>query len=470
MYLKIPFVAGVPQPFRLEYSRWTSGTAALSLRWSGNVTAAQEVPTSAFTPTVSPAEVERVRLRDRLINPAVAWQTYNNPTMGSHVLMPAGLIVDATLADLSTGDVLGDIIVFRRSNPALSLAGLHSLNGSDYTQLSLSRWGKRICDVSFETTVDAAGVNLRFLATSNGSDCEHLALLVKPAMMDERPGSFSGGAGTAQALVATVPGFGSVTVTAVGATSVVFPNATGDVYFALPLGGVVGYVTGAAPPPSVADIQASIAAARAIVVASKSRYGDLADIYEAMESILTWNTMFTPIEGVVTPVSRGWDFGEGYVIFDWDNLFLSYMASLEPGTLKDISYANLIQIIQARTLLGFVPNYASGMSVSFDRTEPQIGALVVQKIHAKWGDDWLVNFTFPALLSWNEWVWQHRRGEGVLAGPDGHADLIVLGSDSTNPEGPIGGYNTMQCARYESGLDNSPMYVSIQLLQTLYIL
>ena len=40
-------------------------------------------------------------------------------------------------------------------------------------------------------------------------------------------------------------------------------------------------------------------------------------MYEPMQSIIAWNTMFTPYEGVVTPVSRGWDFGSGYVLFDW---------------------------------------------------------------------------------------------------------------------------------------------------------
>jgi len=137
---------------------------------------------------------------------------------------------------------------------------------------------------------------------------------------------------------------------------------------------------------------------------------------------------------------------------------LGTSGAADGGKLKDIAYANIIQIIQARTVLGFVPNFASGTGVSFDRTEPQIGAYVVQQVHAKWRDDWLVQLLFPALLSWHDWTWTHRRGEGVLAGPDGHADLIVLGSAPTDPPCRIGGYNNMQAARYESGLDNSPMY------------
>jgi hypothetical protein len=27
-------------------------------------------------------------------------------------------------------------------------------------------------------------------------------------------------------------------------------------------------------------------------------------------------------------VSRGWDFGAGYVLFDWDNYFCSWMSTL----------------------------------------------------------------------------------------------------------------------------------------------
>jgi len=256
-----------------------------------------------------------VATRDRLINPRVPWQTYDNPTMGAHVLMPTGLRVTATLASAADDKVLGDLSVFRRSDPALLLAGLHSLNGSDYTQLSVGSWGARVCDVSLETTVVAG--ELYFLASSNGSDCAGLRLLVRPGMMEERFGAVAMGA-DGVSVTAAVPGFAPVTVRAVGAKPVPFSNG-GDVYLALPLGdgAVVGYATGyAAQPPPVAAMQAAIASARAAVQASFARYGELADIYEAMASILAWNTMFTPIEGVVTPVSRGWDFGAGYVIFD----------------------------------------------------------------------------------------------------------------------------------------------------------
>lgn len=308
--------AGVSQPFRLEFAYWLGGgsVASCSLSWAGNVTALEPVPPSAFAPDIAPAEVQRVALRDRLINPPVRWQTFENPTMGAHVLMPASLVVDATLADSAGGAELGDIIVFRRASPALSLAGLHSANGSDYTQLSLSRWGTRACDVSLQTTVVNGGADLQFLATPNGTDCARLRLLLRLRMQQERPGSMAlGSDGTS--MLATIPGFGTVTVHALGATPVPFVNASGSVYLALPLTSVVGYATDAGVQP-IADIQANIAAAAVAANATAGVYGDLAEVYEALSSVLYWNTMFTPYEGVVTPVSRGWDFGAGYVIFD----------------------------------------------------------------------------------------------------------------------------------------------------------
>ena len=83
------------------------------------------------------------------------------------------------------------------------------------------------------------------------------------------------------------------------------------------------------------------------------------------------------------------------------------------------------------------------------------------QIYKKWGDarvGWAIDVILDALLSWDDWVWRKRRGEGVLAGADGHADLIVLGSDpNAAPGGTVGGANDLQAARYESGLDNSPM-------------
>ena len=452
--LRFPMVAGRVYPVRLDYLRDTGGApSSLALWWSGNVTAPATVPGAALSAAPTAAEAARVQLKERLLNPPVAWQTYHNPSMGTHVHMPSGFAVHATLADLATNDTLGDIIVFRRSDPAITYVGAHSYNGSDFTELRLDSWKGRDCTVILRTTVVNGGSDLLFLATSNGTDCAHMALLLTPSMLWARNGRLhvppSGGA----AFAADCPGFTTTVIYPVGASPQPFPKA-GSLAVALPLGGgPVGYSSGGITP--VAGMQAAIDAASARQQAILARWGpELAPLYEPIASILAWNTMFTPLEGVITPVSRGWDFGEGYVLFDWDNFFLTYMASLSRDSL-DIAYSNLIQNVLMRTIDGFVPNFASGLHVSFDRTEPQIGAYVALQIYKKWGDGWVIDCVFDALLSWNTWVWEKRRGEGVLAGPDGHADLVVLGSDpNAAPRGVVGGDNTLQAARYESGLDN----------------
>lgn len=188
-----------------------------------------------------------------------------------------------TLCDLATNATLGDIIVFRGGKPAATYVGSHvsnevgllpsslaplsptylpqSYSGSVFTEVRLDRWGPRDCTVVLQTTV-VGNADLQYLATSNGTSCSGLALLVTPTMLWQRAGVIT--AVTPNVTTAQVYGFADTfTVHAVGAAPVPFSNG-GPASWALPLAppgataGVVGYSTGAAPL-SVADMQASAA-------------------------------------------------------------------------------------------------------------------------------------------------------------------------------------------------------------------
>jgi putative isomerase len=455
--IRLPMSAGVALPVRLDYLHYPGPPSLVQLSYVGNSTPPGLVPAEHLTPTIAPHEQQRAALKERMLNPPVQWQTFDNPTMGAHVRMPTGFAMDATLGDTASGALLGRVIVFRRSNPAITYVGPHSYNGSDYTELRLDAWGGRDCTVVFSTTVVQGGEDLYFLAASNGTDCSHMALVLQPKMLWSRAGELS--APTPTSFLAACPGFSNTSVYVAGGVAPVPFAAAGPLAWALPLGGgPVGYSTGSSAPAPLPDMLAAIAAAQVRQAAAAASWGaQLEPVYLPMASCIAWNTMYTPLEGVVTPVSRGWDFGEGYVLFDWDNYFLAYMASCEAAS-KDIAYSNLLQTTLMRTVSGFVPNFASGLHASFDRTEPQLGALVALRIFSKWGDAWVVEAIIDALYSWNCWVWERRRGEGSLAGSDGRADLIVLGSDPNSPATINGGSNNLQSARYESGLDNSPMY------------
>ena len=67
---------------------------------------------------------------------------------------------------------------------------------------------------------------------------------------------------------------------------------------------------------------------------------------------MMWNWIYEPVEaGPLAPVSRGWDFAKGkvsqewgYVVFDWDNIFASFLLSLDA---KEKAYSNFIQVSRA---------------------------------------------------------------------------------------------------------------------------
>eukprot|EP00052_Salpingoeca_macrocollata_P008839 m.69744 g.69744 ORF g.69744 m.69744 type:complete len:362 (+) comp16793_c2_seq1:284-1369(+) len=169
--------------------------------------------------------------------------------------------------------------------------------------------------------------------------------------------------------------------------------------------------------------------------------------------------IYTPAEaGLIAPVSRSWgsftkthrpDFQ--YVIFDWDNIFASYIAAQhnDPAGYK-FAQSNLIQVIKSSTAAGFVPNFSAGGTKSQDRTEPPIGATVLAKLFEKFNDTLLVRLLYPSLLRWNNWFAANR-----MPGP---LHLVCLGSWNAQPGANGTDCNVMQDARFESGLDNSPMY------------
>ena len=75
--------------------------------------------------------------------------------------------------------------------------------------------------------------------------------------------------------------------------------------------------------------------------------------------------------------------------------------------------------------------------------------MIVKEIWDKFHDDWIVELLLPDLVKWNDWFVRER----TL----GDLGLVSLGSDAFTGHVDASA-NAMQGARYESGLDNSPMY------------
>ena len=176
---------------------------------------------------------------------------------------------------------------------------------------------------------------------------------------------------------------------------------------------------------------------------------------EAIGNTMFWNTLYAPSEHLIFPsISRAWghNFG-GWVVGEWDCFFGALLTSLEDA---DQTAAGIRGILTAQTDSGVVPNLASGSGGTPDRSQPPVGAYVVWKTHQHLLDRSLLAWAYPRLKKWHEW-WLADRGDGQ-PWRDGNRDgLLEWGSDRGHTE-TVGGRGSIRQAKWESGMDDSPMY------------
>lgn len=201
---------------------------------------------------------------------------------------------------------------------------------------------------------------------------------------------------------------------------------------------------------SIVSLKKIINEARRKAVAEKMKYHADAELYNAMQSVLAWNTIYDPINNrVITPVSRNWAANSGWVLFDWDTYFAAYMFALDN---KNLAYANAIAITKEITKGGFIPNNSQPGHKSEDRTEPQVGSIMVREIYRKYPEKWFLKEVYNELLSWNRWRAANRDINGYLVHGTDPYDIGNNKSRSATESGK------MKAAKWESGMDNSPMW------------
>ena len=131
---------------------------------------------------------------------------------------------------------------------------------------------------------------------------------------------------------------------------------------------------------------------------SRQSYGNLQEVYDAMQSCLAWDTIYDPFnDRIISPVSRIWscDAG-GWVLFDWDTYFAAWMAGVEH---KELAYANATAITEQVTEQSFIPNFAhpSGFK-SRDRSQPPVGSITVKALSDRFDETALAEQMFDMLL------------------------------------------------------------------------
>ena len=141
------------------------------------------------------------------------------------------------------------------------------------------------------------------------------------------------------------------------------------------------------------------------------------------------------------------------MVGEWDCFFGALLTSLEDNAQ---TAAGIKAILLAQMDSGLVPNATAASGITSGRSQPPVGSYVVWKVYQRLQDRELLEWAYPRLKKWHEW-WLRDRGDGQ-PWRDGNRDgLLEWGSDRGSSTGP-GGSGFMQAAKWESGMDDSPMY------------
>ncbi len=369
------------------------------------------------------------------------WNTWYNHSFMSHVLLPEGFSVNICVArpGLWETGYLRENYKGSRSLPRPEdvKLGLRSDDGS-YTSLKV-----KFKDEVFEVQSSVDGGDQLILITPE-APCRN-QLIIEAGLPWDREGLIGV---EENKLIGKFPGR-TITV-----STTEQPVKDGYVvsynpHLTIPLKKEVGIYTG--KTRTLAEIKSIIEKKRAVEQKRIDSYGKLSEAFKAMQTILAWNTIYdAPNNRAITPVSRFWNFSwGGFVLFDWDTYFASYMCSLFN---KELAYANAIEITKAITPDGFIPNYQASFGViSWDRSQAPVGSLIILEIYKRYKEKWFLEEVYDELLSWNRW-WAKTRDVG---------GYLAYGSNNVPDSLHTIQKHNMQAAKYES-LDNSPMYDDIQ--------
>lgn len=382
---------------------------------------------------------------------AQGWNTWDTRSVLNHVLLPEALRIRLGVKDYASSTFLTEAFVLRKPkdgptarSQAQVLPGPHAYDGS-YTELRLN-WQGIVLDVR------------------SAHDGDDLVLLVEPVEMTAYPATLVAEVGilynrpgwTARDgdhILANLPGR-EITIHCAGELRQEPNYPTDNPHFACSLASPVCVSTGRTR--TIQEAKDLLSEARTRHMARNEHYGERAELYHAMQTILAWDTIYEPKKDrVCTPVSRKWNINwGGYVLFDWDTYFAGWMASIDH---PDLAIANAVEITHERSRHGFIPNFAADENnISDDRSQPPVGSMAIRAILDKWGPgyNWVVDEVFEDLLSWNRW-WPGARqvSEGLLAW-----GVLPKQASTTGHWATSSNYSDLQGAMWESGLDNSPMY------------
>ena len=359
------------------------------------------------------------------------WNTWNTRSVLSQVLLPESFSINLAIKDHS-GNILEETLIGRDhyGSKERVIPGPHAYDGS-YTELEFE-WH------NIKLRVQSASVNNElYLLVSPLNVAPGDSLIITPKMLWNRIGEIKI---DPQMIVGNTP-TNNIKVYVNGNNKIIFSNA---IHTSLEKN--ISVTSGTSK--SVQFVENTIKKAKIKFEIERVKFEKSSEVYNAMQTVLAWTTIYDPNnDRIINPVSR--TFSPDWVLFGWDTYFAAYMLSLNN---KQLAYANAIAITKEITAKGFIPNNSQYGHKSEDRSEPQVGSIVVREIYRKYQEKWFLKEVYNELLSWNRWRAANRDVDGYLVHGTDPYDYGNSKSRSATLSGK------MKAAKWESGMDNSPMW------------
>ena len=321
------------------------------------------------------------------------WNTWNTRSVLSQVLLPESFSINLAIKDHS-GNILEETLIGRDhyGSKERVIPGPHAYDGS-YTELEFE-WH------NIKLRVQSASVNNElYLLVSPLNVAPGDSLIITPRMLWNRKGEIKI---DPQMIVGNTP-TNNIKVYVNGNNKIIFSNA---IHTSLEKN--ISVTSGTLK--SVQFVENTIKKAKIKFETERVKFEKSSEVYNAMQTVLAWTTIYDPNNNrIINPVSR--TFSPDWVLFGWDTYFAAYMLSLNN---KQLAYANAIAITKEITTKGFIPNNSQYGHKSEDRSEPQVGSIVVREIYRKYEEKWFLKEVYNELLSWNRWRAANRDVDGYL--------------------------------------------------------
>lgn len=366
---------------------------------------------------------------------ATGWNTWSYGSMLSQVLLPHGLCLRINFRNAFIGTpydpdyFFEDIQVDKKGNVK---PVAHADDGS-YTEV----WITNLYGNKIRVQSATSGNDVVMLVTPLERSAVRFNVELQTGFMWNRPGHVQ----SVGEKILAVALQDSIFINSTAPLIKSYHNYTSP-YLVVEGSEPVAFYTG--KEKSIIELTSIIEQARLAYEQELQVFGANAEKFKAIQSVLGWNTIYDPSrERVITPVTRGWNEAwQGYVLFEWDTYFAALLYSLHN---KSLSYSNAIAITKGFNAdhVGFwqMPGMESVQS------QPPVGSMVCWMIYEKCQEQWFLEEVYEDLLKWNRW-WVHNRMNG---------GYLTWGAPWKGAE--------PKHALLESGLDNSPMYEDVKMVE-----